>query len=166
MSNRSLDILNSLMEKREEIKKENKSRVTRPKNLLIDRSSNDANGWYFFIPDCFNDALDIKKTERVNNGKTNKIFTQGYYFSFGAGDTLFDNCKAYNSWETALESMTHCVQVKTAQNATVSSTGSVTFSVFKPDDSRSKLIEHGEHTMSQDEFVKYLILGPSNELKV
>lgn len=43
--------------------------------------------------------------------------------------------------------------------------GSVTFSILTPNKDRSKIVERAEHTMSQDDFVRFLIAGPVEGLK-
>jgi hypothetical protein len=43
--------------------------------------------------------------------------------------------------------------------------GQVTFAILTPNKERTKIVERGEHAMSQDDFVRFLILGPLEELK-
>ena len=42
------------------------------------------------VPACFNDKLDIKQTERIENKKKTLVWTQGSLFSFQTGDILLD----------------------------------------------------------------------------
>ena len=59
-----------------------RSRENRTTNLLKDPSTESGDGWYMCVPPCFNDALDIKRTERVENGRKVLVWTQGSWFSF------------------------------------------------------------------------------------
>ena len=43
--------------------------------------------------------------------------------------------------------------------------GSVTFSILIPDKNQSQILDRAEHTMSQDDFVRFLIAGPVGDLK-
>lgn len=120
---------------------------------------------------CFNDALDIKQTERIQNKKKTTVWTQGSSFSFKAGDVLYDTPDAYRIWSEAIKHIGLCVQVDAASSAGATEgrigrfSGTVTFSIFTPNEDRSKIVRRGAHTMSQDDFVSLLILGPSAELK-
>ena len=115
--------------------------------------------------------MDIKQTDRIENKKKSRVWTQGSSFSFKAGDTLYDTVEAYQVWPKALKTITICVQVKMASSAGPSEggtgrcSGSVTFTILTPNGDRSKIFERDEHTMSQDEFVRFLIAGPPDDLK-
>ena len=123
------------------------------------------------VPQFFNDALDIKQTERVKNKKKTLVWTQGSSFSFKIGDTLYDTPNAYRVWSEALKSINLCIQVKTTSSAGSTEgdsgrfPGSVTFTILTPNKDRSKIVERGEHIMTQDDFVRFLISGPPEELK-
>ena len=129
--------------------------------------------WFICIPKCFNDSLDIKYTERKKAGKTYFEWTQGSAFTFKAGNILYDTSKAYEHWSEALGHMEHCIQIieafeaipeekKSAKNqGTIRNPGIVRFHTFVPNKNRSRLIKHREKTMTQDEFVHFLIAGPS-----
>ncbi len=146
------------------------TRENRSTKLLRDPNAETPDGWFMYVPICFNDALDIKQTERVDGKKKNLMWSQGSTFSFKAGDTLYDTSDAYKVWSAALKSINICVQIKTAYDAgqyekgSDRFSGSVTISILSPNEDRSKLIDRGEYTMSQDEFVRFLIVGPSVEL--
>lgn len=130
-----------------------------------------AEGWFMRVPPCFNEALDIKLTERILKKKRSLVRTQGSSFSFKTGDILYATPYAYKDWPEALKSITLCVQVKEASSAIPSTKkiprdpGLVTFSIIFVNKEQSKYVERGEHTMSQDEFVKFLIVGPPDDLK-
>ena len=145
--------------------------------LLKDPHEEHALGWYMCVPACFNEALDIRLTERVDKKKRleskdrkKRVWTQGSSFAFARGDTLYDTRNAYRMWQEALESIGLCVQVKDASPAGAMesggnrSCGSVTFVILTPDEGRTKIVERATRTVSQDEFVRLLIEGPSPEL--
>lgn len=164
MSRLALTILDDLI-------REKRSRQKRTTNLLKDPSAESGEGWYMCVPPCFNEALDIKRTECVRHKKKRLGWTQGSWFSFKQGDTVYDTADAYKVWSEALKSISLGVQVKMAYNAGPSDgvserfSGSVTFSILTPNRARSKLVECAQHTMSQDEFVSFLIAGPCDELE-
>ena len=147
------------------------TRENRVTELLKDPTAESPEGWFMCVPACFNDALDIKQTQRVQGKKKSIVWTQGSSFAFKAGDTLYDTADAYKVWSEALKSIALCVQVKTASSAGASKRGTrrfpglVTFSILTPDERRTKITERGEHTMSQDEFVRFLIAGSPDDLK-
>jgi hypothetical protein len=124
-----------------------------------------------FVPSCFNDALDIKQTDRVVNKKKTLVWTQGSSFHFNTGDTIYDTPDAYKVWSEALKTIGVCVQIKTGSSAGPTEggsgrfAGSVTFAILTPNKNRTKIVERGEHSMSQDDFVRFLISGPPEELK-
>jgi hypothetical protein len=164
MTQQALTILDHIV-------RERSTRENRITELLRDPKAKYADGWYMCVPTCFNEALDIKQTERVQNKKKILVWTQGSFFSFKEGDTLYDTPDAYKVWSEALKCISLCIQVKSASSAGPTdgsagrSPGSVTFSIFTPNSDRSKIIEIGNHTMSQDDFVRFLIAGPSDDLK-
>jgi len=145
------------------------TRQNRLTELLKPATADYAEGWFMCVPKCFNESLDIRLTERIVNGRKALVWTQGSAFSFSEGDTLYDTPNAYEKWSQALKSSSLCVQVKQAlaagpaSDGSVRSAGSVTLDIFRPDKRGSKLVSHGQYTMSQDAFVRFLIAGPSDE---
>lgn len=164
MIQRSLNILDHLI-------RENPARENRSTDLLKDPSVETAEGWFMCVPACFNNTLDIKLTKQVKDKKKSFVWTQGSSFSFKTGYIVYDTADAYKVWSEALKSINLCVQIKTASDAIPSERGSdrfpgsVTFCIMTPNRDRSKIVERGEHTMSQDGFVRFLIAGPPNDLK-
>jgi len=164
MSKEALDLLENII-------REKPSRENRLTDLLKDPSAEFADGWYMCVPTCFNEALDIKQTERVQNKKKTIVWTQGASFSFKAGDMLYDTPGAYKVWSEGLKHIGFCIQIDSASSAGPTEgknfrfSGNVTFSIFTPNEERNRIIRRGSHTMSQDEFIKFLIVGPSGELK-
>jgi len=143
------------------------ARQMRSTELLREPSADSTDGWYMCVPSCFNSALDIKQTER----KKAIVWTQGSAFAFTRGDTLYDTAEAYKVWSAAMKKISLCIQVKDATSSGFAEAksarfpGSVTFSILVPSKDRTKIVERGDHTMSQDDFVRFLIVGPSRELK-
>ena len=164
MRNRALSIL-------EHVVREKPTRENRLTDLLKDPFAETTEGWYMCVPSCFNDALDVKQTERIENKKKTLVWTQGPSFCFKTGDTIYDTSNTYQVWAEALKTIGLCVQVKTGAGAgpteggTGRFVGSVTFAILTPNKDRSKIVERGEHSMSQDDFVRFLISGPSEELR-
>ena len=162
MSKEALHILDDLI-------LQSSGRITRTTALLKDPSVNNDEAWYMCVPQCFNDALDIRKTDRKIDGKTESIWTQGSLFSFKAGDTLLDIPNTFGVWNEAMKTLGCCIQVINGTNASPAKngndrfSGSVSFILYVPDAGRSKMVERGRHTMSQDDFVRFLIVGPKEE---
>ncbi|RPJ73337.1 MAG: hypothetical protein EHM20_12405 [Alphaproteobacteria bacterium] len=161
---KTISILDDLI--RAKSKKKNRSMT-----LLKAPDAKVSNGWYMYVPPCFNESLDIRRTERVIAKKKELVWTQGSWFSFKRGDTLYDTPKAYQVWSEALKYIGLCLQIKAASNVEIFKdnrerfSGSVTFLILIPDKNRIKIIERNEHTMSQDDFVRFLIAGPIGDLK-
>lgn len=160
MNQKALDLLQRLT-------KGAQARQKRLTNFLRPPESEYAEGWFMCVPKCFNDSLDIRLTERLVNGRRTLVWTQGSEFTFSEGDTFYDTPDAYNEWSEALKSISLCVQVKQAIPAgyaaegDIRSPGSVTIDILKPDKRHSKLAWHDCFTLSQDDFVRFLITGPS-----
>lgn len=137
--------------------------------VLLKQPETPSDAWFMYVPPCFNEALDIRKTERSINGKRTLQWTQGSSFSFKAGDTLYDTPRAYEQWSEALRHINICLSIKEALSAGVSADGksrfpgSVTYVILKPDKQRRKLIQQRQRTVSQDQFVKFLIAGDEEE---
>jgi hypothetical protein len=163
MNNKSLELL-------KEVTSKNAIRQTRSLDLLK-HPEKDSDGWFMCVPSCFNEALDIKQTERVTNGKKTICWTQGASFSFKPGDTIYDTPIAYEVWSEALKHINICFSVNNAINAGASEDGKcrypglVTFVILKPDEQRTKLMEQEEQTLSQDDFVNFLITGNKSDKK-
>lgn len=144
-----------------------KTREERLKTLLRPPERAAAH-WFMHLPPAFNNALDIRRTVRV--GERELVWTQGANFSFSVGDTIFDNEAGYGPWDAALKQIRFCFQVS---NATAVSppnprsprqSGSVTFTVSIPNEQRTVLSVVRTHTVTQDEFVRFLIVGFPDEL--
>ncbi len=128
-----------------------------------------AAGWFFCLRPCFCAAIDIKQTPRKINGKIEMIWTQGSWFHFKKGDTLYDSPNAYLPWN--LNNFRLCIDVTSgtpsrpanSKQRTERNPDSVIFNVLVPDATKTKLIKHTVKAMTQDDFVRMLILGPPDD---
>lgn len=127
--------------------------------------------WFMAIPPFFNEALDIQQTQRIKDKMSMLVWTQGTTFHFKAGDMLYDTKAAYSPWEEALPHIGLCIQVTEGIAAGSSlpdgsrGSGSIDFAAFKPNHKRDALEKVCEHSMTQDDFVRFLICGPDATLK-
>lgn len=124
-----------------------------------DRPSAD---WFMWVPKFFNDALGISRTERT--GIKNRIWTQGYGFSFAAGDVLYNCPSGYEPFRTSNNNgPSLCFQVKaarpviTARGSTTLQKGSVCFSIYSNE--TGKWLQSETRTTTQGDFIKLLMLG-------
>lgn len=175
MRNYSTGVLNKLLVLTEESVEIGKGK--RLTKLLREPEVNETSDWYMCVPQCFNNALDIRLTARKENGKETLVWTQGSAFSFKQGDTLYDTPRAYDAWGEALNHISLCVSVRKASDsipekrktknseAAPRYPGSVVFQVLAPNPPKTGLIKVDEVKMTQDEFVYYLINGPDGDLK-
>lgn len=81
-----------------------------------------AAGWKMAVPEAFRNALDIKSTPRVFDGKTRTEITQGKNFSFKETDVLYDTRDAYQLWSKALNKISLCATVLSATPASLMTT--------------------------------------------
>lgn len=135
-------------------------------------------GWKMAVGKWFCPALDIKLTDRVINGKTEKVWTQGPFYNFKEGDILHDNRLAHEAefWRDAVIHVQHSVQIEKAlpvvylDEKNGLDPGSVVFVYFvNPEGNR--LQKEKEYTCTQNQFVDFLrygILasGPGGKVKI
>jgi len=141
----------------------------RTETLLKSPHGDSPSEWFMYIPPFFNNALDIRDTERKKDKISYWVWTQGADFSFSVGDIIYDTKYAYNPWSEALKKIKICIQVTKAVSASSSEAGfrfpgRISFDLFFPDPSKEKLQKVSEFEMSQYEFVSLLIFGPSADL--
>lgn len=121
------------------------------------------------MPPCFNAALDIRRTVRAESSET--VWTQGANFAFAASDTIYDTSDGYKTWSDALQCFKFCITISeaTAVGTPATTTGRypglVIFVLSKPNESRTGLTKIGTYTMSQDEFVHFLIVGSAEDIQ-
>jgi hypothetical protein len=118
--------------------------------------------WFMWVPEFFNDALGISRA--VRTGTTHPVWTQGYGFSFAAGDVFYNCPSGYEPFGTAnTPAPTLCIQVKaarpviTTRGSTTLEKGSVCFNVFSNEN--SKWVQRETRTTTQGDFIKILMLG-------
>jgi hypothetical protein len=153
------------------------ARTKRLSDLIKPPDDNETSGWHMCVPACFNNALDIKQTPRIKDGKETLVWTQGSAFSFKPGDTIYDTPKAYIEWREALKHISLCISVEEATDATPAkrnteqnemiprNPGSIRFSILRPNEQKTAIVKRGSFQVTQDEFILFLIKGPDNELK-
>ena len=130
-----------------------------------ERSHEDRDEWFIYVPSCFNDCLDIAKTDRVVKKKRVKVWTQGSRCAFHRGCTLYDTPKAYHRWGDAIDEIKYCVSIhggtsaEPAVNEEERIHGKVEFAVLSPSTRTTSLEEIGAFTLTQDEFISFLING-------
>ena len=155
----SLKILHSLISKRR-VKR-------RSKELIFDPEIGSGGHWFVDVPACFYDALDIK----FNCGIANPGWTQAGCFAFKAQDTFYDSPEGRSLvWIEALKTINFAIIVQSASSAGVGEnntrySGHVRFKVLRPNSTKDKMIETNEHTMTQDQFVEFLIDGNLEEVE-
>lgn len=120
--------------------------------------------WFFRVPSCFADSLDILYTQRMVSGKARQVLTQGRNFSFKAGAIIYDSGTVCGeSWEDSLRSMQMMLQIKNAQPVSiingVRDEGHVEFVILSPDSSHALVVETQRKTVSQDHFIRFLVTG-------
>ncbi len=138
-----------------------------------------APAWHFCITTAFRDSLDVKFTQRKVKGKTMTQWTQGSWFNFEKGCTIYDSPKAYLPWN--LHNFDICLDVieslpakpaqrfkeETEQGTEIRheprEPGAVWFMIYQPDSSRKELVERREMKLTQDEFIRLLISGPPKD---
>jgi len=162
----SLNLLQKLITQKSsgKDKRSDEEFLKKPERVLIDNDE-----WFIYVPPCFNDCLDIAKTERVmkSKKKTQKVWTQGSRFAFHRGCILYDTPKAYHRWDVAISEIKYCISIQNAKNVKLEEgerePGIVEFSIFSPQYMKMSLEKIDEYTLTQDEFVRFLIEGdPKN----
>ena len=143
-------------------------RERRSTDLLRDPESPGAAGWAIYLPACFNDALDIRRTTRIEDKVAVERWTQGSSFGFRAGDILYDTPEAYQDWATAWPRLRACIQVRDATPVTPAQPGSprnpgrVEFDLLRPSPNDPQEVPQLALTLTQDDFVRGLITGEWN----
>lgn len=163
---KSIDILEKL------IKIETKKVLKRSTELLADFSNGYAEGWYFCVPTFFYDALDIKFTHQ----KKMKLWTQGSAFNFSTGDMIWNH--AHHYCENCVSDFIKPkigVQVQSSAPCLTQTkhrsrnSGNVNFTIFtERNDPNSKSMWRivDQYSLSQDDFIEFLIKGFSRSLGI
>ncbi len=178
----SLKLFNTLISRR--YKKTREDRLT---EFLHDPEDNSPPDWFMYLPKAFNDCLDIQKTSRVEYVEieplvpgglirkekiTKLVWTQGSCFNFHKGCTIYDTRDAYQPWGEALKKIKYCLKINysaiasPAMNNQNRDPGSVDFTLYKPNKKCAELIEVADYTLTQDEFILFLISGKTENLNL
>lgn len=142
------------------------ARNTRSEQLIAAFENGYAKDWAFALKEAFRDQIDIRKTDRIVDGKTESVWTQGTAYCFDVGHIIYDTPKAYDQdWITALQHINIACKVKKATQAGVTKEdkGMVLFETFKPDAKRKKLVHTGLYRTDQVQFVSFLQSGKLDE---
>ncbi len=173
--NESLQLLQGLIAQKARQHRRTKC-LKNPERIHIDKDE-----WFIYVPSCFNDCLDIAKTDRVETTgklildektqkmkpekKTKKVWTQGSLFAFHRGCILYDTPKAYVRWGDAVKEIKYCISIQDGESVKLATKkekrkpGNVKFAVLKPSLRTSSLEEIGTFELTQDGFVRFLIDG-------
>jgi len=175
MKPKALQILDSALRITESADKKPKKKP-RLTELLHSPEAEETPDWYMCVPACFNEALDIRLTPRQQAGQQRMVWTQGSTFSFKQGDIIYDTPKAYLQWSEALKHLHLGVIIRLAVDSVPEKRneggdvisprnhGQVSFTLHRPNAEKTRLIEYGEHELTQDDFVRFLIAGPDAAL--
>ena len=97
------------------------------------------------------------------------VWTQGVEFSFKQGDVLYDTEEAYQVWSKALTEIGICISVKAATSASSwqippgglpkRDPGKVEIAILRPNAEGNALQNVSTLSLTQDEFVRLLIIG-------
>jgi hypothetical protein len=133
-------------------------------DLLKDPEAPSPRDWFLCAPAFFNNALDLKLSDRKKDGESLEVWTQGADFSFSVGDTLYDTPEAYEPWDRAITKIRFCVQVVEAVAASGTESGArfegrVKADIFVPDPDRKKLVQKNTIETTQDGFVSLILFG-------
>jgi hypothetical protein len=148
------------------------SKKTRSLALIASFCNGFADGWYFCIPSFFREALDIKQTIRIIEGKKSLEWTQGASFNFSLGDTLYNHSYCYCKDFEECPPIGHphiCLSVETAfpsvplPKGKGRNCGIVNFKILVKGSRNVSWQYAGFESLSQDNFIKYLIEGPQKE---
>jgi hypothetical protein len=175
MKPNALEILSKALSIRESFDEKAK-RNPRLLELLRSPDAKVTSDWYMCVPAFFNEALDIRMTQRMKQGIQQLVWTQGSTFSFKEGDKIYDTAKAYLQWSEALRHIRLCVSVRSAVNSAPEQNkagvvvrprnpGKVLFTLLSPNAEKTRIVEYEEHELTQDDFVRFLIAGPDPALR-
>ena len=144
-----------------------------------------AKDWYFAVGECFKDELNIKYTVRVEEiiiekkvkKKEVKKWTQGPFYCFAEGHTIYDTSKAYLQWNEALKYIKVICQVlrgtptyleedkkksKKDKKEYKIVDGHVTFTLSIPNKDKTGIETIGQYHLIQKDFVEFLKTGNLN----
>jgi hypothetical protein len=145
---------------------EKRKREKRSRELIVEFEEGYAKGWCFAVGEAFKDQLDIKYTERIDEGTKRKVlcWTQGPFYAFGEGHIIYDTPKAYLQWSEALKHIkVACEVIRGTPNSLNENgefvNGHVYFKLSEPNRNRTSLEPVGNYQITQNEFVDFLKTG-------
>ncbi len=77
--------------------------LRRSEYIIRPCDAEDTSDWAFYVPDYFNDALDIKLVLMRQNLVDYAVWTQGINFAFEAGDMIYKDAAKYYKGKPALQ---------------------------------------------------------------
>jgi hypothetical protein len=148
-------------------------RAERTTELIANFIEGFADGWHMALKESFKIELDIKFSERKKDKVSFYEWTQGPYYCFSEGQTIYDVKDGYTCWQEALKKVSIVCQVIAARpnipfkyynevtdkNEIRVLDGYVRFVLFKPDKERTKLDTCICYHLTQNEFVNFLKTG-------
>ncbi|MHA3770948.1 BRCT domain-containing protein [Verrucomicrobiota bacterium sgz303538] len=146
-------------------------------NELLRGFDHEPTKWAFAVPEHFNGAIDIvQNATGSETGLRVPEWSQGAMFSFQPGDVLYDHLSGYTEvWSEALSYVRRIVTVIEAKAVAASGRttgpdgkpgqriprdpGTVTFKLQRVDPDSHKVTQGNVCTLTQDDFVRFLITG-------
>lgn len=121
--------------------------------------------WAFNVPRHFNDALDIRWTQKVSDKIASWVWTQGSSFAFKAWDVIHTN--GQKKRVSADGQLGIFIQINSALPAGANDAdsefpGSVKFTLF--DEINGRMNEVTKVSTTQDNFIRFLITGNADYL--
>ena len=128
-------------------------------------------GWHFVLPKAFRQELDIRLTERMEDGKKTLRWTQGPFYCFSEGHIIYDTPHAYMPWIEALQHIQrYCRIISATPNQPGPdgeiSRGQVFFELLRPNPDRTGTEKIGSYHLTQEDFVAFLKSGELDESKL
>jgi hypothetical protein len=161
-TNQAIELLDRLLET--SVSKAGKTkRSDRTIECLKSPEDDDGKDWHACLPPCFNDALDIRRTEVAGQ----LIWTQGSAFSFKKGDVIYigRQSRSETDGNEEAQSFRQCIQITAAGEAKPASAeeprdpGKVVFCIYKCGNNGTSFEPQKFVEMTQDDLVSFLISG-------
>lgn len=119
--------------------------------------------WHACLPPCFNDALDIRRTEVAGQ----LIWTQGSAFSFKKGDVIYigRQSRSETDGNEKAQSFRQCIQITAAGEAKPASAeeprdpGKAVFCIYRCGKNGAMFEPQEFRETTQDDLVRFLISG-------
>lgn len=147
------------------------STIKKSRNTIINPKfvTGYAENWVFPIPDVFQDALDIRMTQRTDRAtsQTTKVLTQGDNYAFKTGYTFYNSKMGYENWHEFLNGKNPiAVQIndfdsfgELNQENSLNSKELVKIIIYRPNKDKSSLVKAEEHTLTANQLFNFLQMG-------